>query len=164
LFHSLPLDSSSSKRRKKNDEDISLESSCGSKRRRLKDETFLVPENAEVISLDDEDEGEVKINESGWVSENPITICSNEEQDEVIFGKDENLVFLDDSNEDDVDGDDESENDETSDEDFKAHELNEVSDDDDDDSYEHEEKKKTRMRTDFDVVEELERKVMDKRK
>jgi hypothetical protein len=164
LFHSLPLDSSSSKRRKKNDEDISLESSCGSKRRRLKDEPFLVPENAEVISLDDEDEGEVKINESGWVSENPITICSNEEQHEVIFGKDENLVFLDDSNENDVDGDDESENDETSDEDFKAHELNEVSDDDDDDSYEHEEKKKTRMRTYFDVVEELERKVMDKRK
>jgi hypothetical protein len=88
LFHSLPLDSSSSKRRKKNDEDISLESSCGSKRRRLKDEPFLVPENAEVISLDDEDEGEVKINESGWVSENPITICSDEEQDELIFGKD----------------------------------------------------------------------------
>jgi hypothetical protein len=95
-------------------------------------------------------------------SENPITICSDEEEDDVIFGKDENLVLLDDSDEDDVDGDNESEDDETSDEDFKVDELNEASDDDDDDSYEHEEKKKTRMRTNFDVVEELERVVMDK--
>ena len=66
---------------------MSLESSSGSKRRRFKDEAFLFPENVEVISLDD-DEVEVKIDESGLDSENPITICSDEEQDEVIFGKD----------------------------------------------------------------------------
>ncbi|KAK2356292.1 hypothetical protein QL285_093637 [Trifolium repens] len=145
---------------------MSLESSSGSKRRRFKDEAFLFPENAEVISLDD-DEDEVKIDESGLDSENPITIWSDEEEeDDVIFGKDENLVFLDDSDEDDDDdddGDDESEEDETSDEDFKVDELNEASDDDGDvDSYEDEQKKikRKRMRKYFDVVEELEREVM----
>jgi hypothetical protein len=100
---------------------------------------------------------------SGLDSENPITICSDDEEDDVIFGKDENLVFLDDSDEDDDDGDDESEEDETSDEDFKVDELNEASDDDGDvDSYEDEKKKikRMRMRKYFDVVKELEREVM----
>jgi hypothetical protein len=161
LFHSLPLDSSSSTRRKNDEDNMSLESSYGSKRRRFKDEAFSFSENADVISLDD-DEVEVKIDESSLDSENPITICSDEEKDDVIFSKEENWVFLDDSDEDDVDCDYESKDDETSDEDFKADELNEVSEDDDDDSYGHEGKKKTRMRTNFDVVEELERKVMDK--
>jgi hypothetical protein len=78
---------------------MSLESSSGSKRRRFKDEAFLFPENAEVISLDD-NEDEVKIDENGLDSENPITICSDEEKDDVVFGEDENLVFLDDSDED----------------------------------------------------------------
>ncbi|KAK2360516.1 hypothetical protein QL285_085778 [Trifolium repens] len=130
---------------------MSLESSSGSKRTRFKDEVFLFPENVEVISLDNEDE--VKIGESGLNSENPITICSDEEEDDVIFGKDENLFFLY-----IFDEDDESEEDETSDEDFEVDELNEASDEDDD-SYEVEEKKINRMitRKYFDVVEELER-------
>ncbi|GAU48255.1 hypothetical protein TSUD_174930 [Trifolium subterraneum] len=215
LFHS-PLPDSSSSKRRKNDEDVmSFDSASGSKRTRLKDEAFVFPENAEVISIDDEDgEGfkkqcEDKIDENGGSSEigdkdgnfvdekigldseNPI-ICSDEsgesEEEEEEEGvkegvksdeiseftdKDENLIVLDDSDEsvnedddsdesDDDDDDDESEEDETSDEDFKVDELNEVSDDDDDDSYDDEGKKKRRMRKDFDVVEELEREVMDK--
>jgi hypothetical protein len=153
LFHSLPLDFSSSKRRKNDKDNVSLESSSGSKRRRFKDEVFLFPENANVISLDD-DEDVVEIDESGLDSEISITICSDYEKDDVIFGKDETLIFLDDSDDDD---DDESEEDKTSDGDFKVDELNEATDDDnDDDKYEDEEKKikRKRMRKDFDVVGE----------
>jgi hypothetical protein len=148
LFHSLPLDSSSSKRRKNDEDNVSLESSSGSKRRRFKDEVFLFPENANVISLDD-DEDVVEIDESGLDSEISITICSDYEKDDVIFGKDETLIFLDD--------DDESEEDKTSDGDFKVDELNEALDDDNDDDINEDEEKKIkrkRMRKDFDVVEE----------
>jgi hypothetical protein len=83
LFHSLLLDSSSSKRRKNDEDNMSLESSSRSKRRRFKDEAFLYTENAEVISRDD-DEVEVKIDESGLDSEISIIICFDEEEDEVI--------------------------------------------------------------------------------
>ncbi|XP_045797850.1 SNF2 domain-containing protein CLASSY 3-like [Trifolium pratense] len=102
-FHIPSFDSSSSKRRK-NDEDVmSLDSASGSKRKRLKDEAFVFPQNKnahEVIFIEEEEEEgfkkEVKIDESGgsseigdnkdgnfvdekigWDSENPI-ICSDE--------------------------------------------------------------------------------------
>jgi hypothetical protein len=55
LFHSLPLDSSYSTRRKNDEDNMSLESSSGSKRRRFEDEAFSFSENADVISLDDDE-------------------------------------------------------------------------------------------------------------
>ncbi|GAU48254.1 hypothetical protein TSUD_174920 [Trifolium subterraneum] len=180
LFSSFSLDCSSSKRKKSDEDVMSLESVSGSKRRRVKDESFVFPKNDEVIFIDQDDyyedgsehcdvdvKKEGKIDEKcGWGRENPITI---EESDEDFVGSDES------------DEDDDSEENDTSDEDFNVGEVNEISDNDDESSsdssfvddeeeeveeeeeeeVEVEEKKKKGSRKYFNVVEQLAREVND---
>ncbi|WJX75977.1 hypothetical protein P8452_59451 [Trifolium repens] len=105
LFSSLSLNRSSSKRKKSDEDVLSLESVSGSKRRKLKDESFVLPKKDEVICFYDDDsdeEGlehcdvnvkkEVKSYENGdkngnfvddekcgWERENPIIMDSDDE-------------------------------------------------------------------------------------
>ena len=121
--------------------------------REVKEESFVVPKNGEVISIDDDDkdeEGSVQCDEKMFegcvdVEKEVQTEESGGGSDE-IDAKDGNIVDDDndvndsDENEsgeeedDDDDDDDESEENETSDEDFIVDEVNEISESDDESS------------------------------
>ncbi|PNX86610.1 SNF2 family amino-terminal protein [Trifolium pratense] len=128
LFHSPLFDSSSSKRRKNEEDATSLDSASGSKRRRLKDEAFLIPENAEIISIDDEDEEgfkkEVKIDESGGSSEIGDNKDGNFVDEKIGWDRENPIIFLDESGE----SDDEEEEEDSVKEGVKSYESGECAD------------------------------------
>ncbi|KAI5430493.1 hypothetical protein KIW84_034904 [Lathyrus oleraceus] len=161
LYGSLSLHGSS-KRRKSKEDDTCFAASC-SKQRKAKKEPFVLPPDAKVIYIDDEngDDAVEKKSES----------CAADIKEEVENGEfvDEkpSVVCLDESGESyEEDSDcDESEENESSDEDFSINEVNEVSESDEDggsscSSYV-DEAKRNSSRKYLEVVAEMVRKVKD---
>ncbi|XP_058749016.1 SNF2 domain-containing protein CLASSY 3-like [Vicia villosa] len=148
-YGSLSL-SRSSKRIKKEEDDMSFAAS-GSKKRKGKNEPFVLPSDAKVIFIDDDVKEEEESEENGgFVDEKPTVIHLDESGE---------------SDEEDSDCDDSEEN-ESSDEDFSVNEVSEVSESDEDGSSSScsayvNEIKRDSSRKYLEVVGEMVRKVMD---
>ena len=108
LFGCLSVDGSS-KRRKSDEGEKGLDFASGFKKMKVKEEPFVVPENAKVIISIDDDDDDVKVVEKkcGLEEDNPISICSDEygesdEEDSVGFGGDNEEEEKEEKGDDDV--------------------------------------------------------------